>query len=111
MKLLLDENLSRRIAPLLQVAYPDSSQVSLLNLAASTDRELWQYAKDNDFVIVTHDSDFNELSTLYGSPPKVIWLKTGNQSKVATLRILLDRQADILAALIEQQKSCIEIYA
>lgn len=110
MKLLLDENLSRRIAPLLQADYPGSSQVALLNLETSRDREIWQYAKEHDFVVVTHDSDFHELSTLYGSPPKVIWLKTGNQSKVTTLRILLERKEDICVALLQENKSCIEIY-
>lgn len=69
MKLLLDENLSRRIVPLLQTDYPGSSQIALLNLEASTDREIWAYAKQNDFVVVTRDSDFHELNTLYGSPP------------------------------------------
>lgn len=53
MKLLLDENLSRRIVPLLQADYPNSSQVVLLQLEACTDREIWEYAKANDFVIVT----------------------------------------------------------
>lgn len=111
MKLLLDENLSRRIVPLLQTDYPQSSQIALLQLEASTDRHIWEYAKANDYVIVTRDSDFHELSTLYGSPPKIIWLKTGNQSKVSTLRELLDHKEAILSALLQENKSCIEIYA
>ena len=110
MKLLLDENLSRRIVPMLLSDYPGSSQIMLLQLEASTDRQIWEYAKAYDYVIVTRDSDFHELSTLYGSPPKVIWLKTGNQSKVATLRALLDHKDEISAALLQQDKSCIEIY-
>lgn len=110
MKLLLDENLSRRIVPLLQAKYPGSSQIALLHLAAATDREIWEYARANDFVIVTRDSDFHELGTLYGAPPKVIWLKTGNQSKASTLRSLLDRKEDISAALLQDDKNCIEIY-
>lgn len=63
--------------PLLQIEYPNSSQIALLKLEAATDHEIWEYARTNDFVIVTRDSDFHELSTLYGAPPKVIWLKTG----------------------------------
>lgn len=110
MKLLLDENLSRRIVPLLQVEYPGSSQIAILQLETATDREIWAYAKANDFVIVTRDSDFHELGTLYGAPPKVIWLKTGNQSKASTLRSLLDRKEEISAALLQADKSCIEIY-
>lgn len=92
MKLLLDENLSRRIIPLLLADYPGSSQIALLQLETSSDRQIWEYARAHDFIIVTRDSDFHELSTLYGSPPKIIWLKTGNQSKISTLRSLLDRK-------------------
>jgi FlaA1/EpsC-like NDP-sugar epimerase len=33
---------------------------------------------------VTRDADFEELSLVWGQPPKVIWLKTRNQSRAAT---------------------------
>jgi predicted nuclease of predicted toxin-antitoxin system len=33
---------------------------------------------DNEFIIVTKDSDFSELSLLRGFPPKVIWIRIGN---------------------------------
>lgn len=110
MKLLLDENLSRRLVPLLLTAYPNTTQIALLKLETSTDREIWEYAKINDFIIVTRDSDFHELGTLYGAPPKVIWLKTGNQSKASTLRSLLEHKKLIYTALFQEEKNCIEIY-
>lgn len=84
--------------------------MAILQLETVTDREIWEYAKANDFVIVTRDSDFHELGTLYGAPPKVIWLKTGKQSKTSTLRSLLDRKEEITAALLQEDKGCIEIY-
>ena len=37
MKLLLDENLSRRLVPFLQHEFPGSSQVTLLGLESSSD--------------------------------------------------------------------------
>ncbi len=37
MKLLLDENLSRRIVPFLQIAFPGSSQVALLGMETVAD--------------------------------------------------------------------------
>jgi predicted nuclease of predicted toxin-antitoxin system len=66
MKLLLDENLSRRLVPFLQNAYPGSSQVVLLGMESASDREIWQTAKENDFVVVTRDADFEELSVVLG---------------------------------------------
>jgi predicted nuclease of predicted toxin-antitoxin system len=61
MKSLLDENLSRRRVPFLQNAYPGTSQVVLIGMKSASDRDVWQTAKDNDFVVVTLDADFEEL--------------------------------------------------
>jgi predicted nuclease of predicted toxin-antitoxin system len=66
MKLLLDENLSRRLVPFLQHDYPGSNQVVLLGMQSATDQEVWQKAKDDDYVIVTRDAvvDDNYLGWL-----------------------------------------------
>ncbi|ADE12700.1 DUF5615 family PIN-like protein [Sideroxydans lithotrophicus] len=109
MKLLLDENLSRRIVPFLQTAYPGSSQVALLNLEGASDSEVWQYAKNNGFVIVSRDSDFQERSLVAGHPPQVVWLKIPNRSKTVVLNILLDHHTEIEQALFEQNLACVEI--
>jgi predicted nuclease of predicted toxin-antitoxin system len=85
MKLLLDENLSRRIVPFIQDSYPDSTQVTLLGMEQVDDKTLRQYAIDHGFIIATKDADFYEMNLLYGPPPQVIWLKMGNQSKSATI--------------------------
>ena len=109
MKLLLDENLSRRIIPFLQTAFPGSSQVALLELESASDSEIWQYAKTNGFVIVSRDSDFQERSLVAGHPPQVVWLKIPNRSKTVVLNILLDHHTEIEQALIEQNHACVEI--
>ncbi len=75
MKLLFDENLSRKIASRLASLYPGSSHVAEAGLIASPDGEVWEFAKENGFVIVSADSDFYELATTVGPPPKVIWLR------------------------------------
>lgn len=110
MKLLLDENLSRWLIPFLQADFPGSNQVALLGLEKTTDWEIWQFARNNDYVIVTKDSDFHELSILYGAPPKIVWLKTGNQSKASTLNALTSSRDTIEKAFAEEGKACIEIY-
>ena len=109
MKLLLDENLSRRIVPFLQNAFPGSSQVSLLGLESASDTEIWQYAKANGFVIVSRDSDFQERSLVAGHPPQIIWLKISNRSKIAVLNILLENQLIIEQALFQENRACVEI--
>lgn len=109
MKLLLDENLSRCIVPFLQTAFPGSSQVSLSGLESASDSEIWQYAKANNFVIVSRDSDFQERSLVAGHPPQVVWLKIPNRSKTIVLNILIDHHTEIEQALIEQNRACVEI--
>ncbi|HEX8681748.1 MAG TPA: DUF5615 family PIN-like protein [Ardenticatenaceae bacterium] len=78
MKLLFDQNLSPRLVIQLSDVYPGSSHVSLLGLDRSYDDEVWQYAAQNGYFIVTKDVDFNEMSVVRGFPPKVIWLRLGN---------------------------------
>lgn len=36
---------------------------------------MWDFAKAENFVIVSTDSDFYELATTAGPPPKVVWLR------------------------------------
>jgi len=36
------------------------------------------FAKKSKYIIVTQDSDFNDLNSLYGFPSKIIWIRTGN---------------------------------
>ena len=109
MKLLLDENLSRRLVPFLLHDYPGSSHVSRLGLESASDVEVWNTAKAQDYVIVTRDADFEELSLVWGQPPKVIWLKTKNQTRIATLKVLLDHQSMIETALIDMGQACVEV--
>lgn len=109
MKLLLDENLSRRLVPFLQYDYPGSNQVVLLGMESASDKEVWQKAKDDGFVIVTRDADFQELSLVWGQPPKVIRLKTLNQSRGATLKVLIDNRAAIIESLVDNDLASVEI--
>ncbi len=75
MKLLLDENIWRKLIARLAELYPGSAHVAEVNLRASPDCEIWEFAKTRDFVIVSTDSDFYELATTIGPPPKVVWLR------------------------------------
>lgn len=109
MKLLLDENISRRVVPFIQDLYPESTQVALVGLENTGDKLIRQYAIDNGFVIVTKDADYYDMTVLYWQPPKLIWLKMGNQSKAATIKTLQDNHHAIEQALIVHDKACIEI--
>ena len=44
------------------------------------DIDIWEYARDNDYMIVTKDADFSEFGVIKGFPPKIIWIRRGNCS-------------------------------
>ena len=111
MKLLLDENLSRRLVPFLQQSYPESSQVVLLGLEAATDIAIWEYAKTHGYVIVSRDVDFLDLSLLKGAPPKLIHLRTPNLSRASALNMLISNQLLIEQVLLAEGNSFVEIVA
>lgn len=109
MKLLLDENLSRRLLPFLHADFPDSTQVVLAGLERADDLAIWKLARDHGYVIVTRDADFEELSTVHGCPPHVIWIRGENMSKATVLNLLLTNRSAIEAALREDGVACIEL--
>ena len=75
MKLLFDENLSRKLVARLAELYPDSLHVTDVGLLGKPDNEVWEFARTQDYVIVSTDSDFYEFATTLGPPPKVVWLR------------------------------------
>jgi predicted nuclease of predicted toxin-antitoxin system len=111
MKLLLDENLSRRLVPYLQQLFPGTTQVSLLGLESASDQEIWFRAKQEGFVVVTRDADFQELSLVWGAPPHVIRLRTPNLNRSDILKMLIDHQAQIHHALEQDGMASIELIA
>lgn len=92
MKLLFDENLSHRLVNLLADLFPGSVHVRDIGLKAADDIEVWNYAKAEDFMIVSKDSDMHDRSFLFGFPPKVIWMRLGNCS-TSDVEKLLRREA------------------
>lgn len=88
MKLLFDQNLSPRLASRLNDLFPDSNHVYPLGLDHVLDSEVWDYARDNGFIMVSKDADFSELSLLHGHPPKLIWLRLGNCTTAQIERLL-----------------------
>lgn len=109
MKLLFDQNLSRKLVTRLADIFPNSSHVQFHELAEDTDTEIWEFAKAHDFCIVTQDADFAERSHLYGSPPKVIWLRCGN-APTQQVEALIRAGAEAIQELINNPNlHCLEL--
>ena len=80
MKLLLDENLSRRLVLKLFDVFPGTIHVAEVDMLRTPDPEIWQYAKENHFTIITKDDDFLALAHRFGPPPKLIMVEMGSCS-------------------------------
>ena len=110
MKLLLDENISFRILKYIDFHFPGSAHVTNIKKGKLTDREIWNYAKLHNYVIVTYDEDFYEWQQLRDFPPFIIWLRFGN----ATTRYIADKlnrhKNDILKMVSDESKGVLEIY-
>ncbi len=95
MKLLIDQNLSRNLIRELTSLFPESKHVLDVELDEATDREIWEYAKAHEFVVVSKDSDFRQLAFLFGPPPKAVWIRASNATTVEILTLLLDEHERI----------------
>lgn len=109
MKLLLDENISRRILSALEPTFPGSSHVVTEGLESASDAVVWAHARSGDFVIVSKDDDFIALSNLDPHPPRLIKLSLGNCSNTQVLDALLQQQALIESAFADPSISVVEL--
>jgi len=76
------------------------------------DFEIWEYARNNDYSIVTFDSDYYDISVISGHPPKVIWIRTGNLTTKEIAQLLINKKESIERFLESddfKDISCLEI--
>ncbi|MDY6784927.1 MAG: DUF5615 family PIN-like protein [Cyanobacteriota bacterium] len=110
MKLLFDQNLSRKLTTRLSDIFPGFSHVQFHTLTEAEDSEIWEFAKAQNFCIVTQDADFAERSQFYGSPPKVIWLRCGNAPTNRVEAILRSAAETIENFQANPALDCLELY-
>jgi predicted nuclease of predicted toxin-antitoxin system len=97
LKLLFDENLSTTLPRELDDLYPGSAHVLAIGLGGATDSAIWARAIAGGFALVTKDQDFQRLSVIHGSPPKVVWIRLGNCATADVVRLLRFRREHIVA--------------
>jgi predicted nuclease of predicted toxin-antitoxin system len=107
-KLLFDQNISHRLISLIQDILPVARQLRHLGLENYSDKQIWEFAKEHDYTIVTFDGDFYDFSLVWGHPPKIIWIRTYNQTTKNVeeilrkyLNTLIDFQGDKYLACLE----------
>jgi len=93
--LLLDHNISPKLARKLEHEFGKVAHVAMIGMADGCDTRIWEYAKANGYSIVTKDKDFYQRSTIIGHPPKIIHLTLGNCSVADIAEAILDRSGHI----------------
>ena len=103
MKLLFDQNLSHQLVARLADIFPASAHVRVLGLDQADDEQIWKFAMQHGFALVSQDADFAERSRLLGSPPKLAWLRCGN-STTPHIENILRQNANLLSELERNPK-------
>jgi predicted nuclease of predicted toxin-antitoxin system len=111
-KLLLDANLSWRLCKSLLKTGIESLHVDLEKAwkQPAKDIEIWNYALKYDFIILTNDEDFIDLAALKGHPPKIIILKTGNQSSKYMESLLISYMPRIEEFAKQNEYGTLEVF-
>jgi len=110
MKLLFDQNISYRIVRLLNSTFPNCKHVSDVGLNGKSDLEIWDYARVNNFIIISFDADYYDLAVIKGIPPKVIWLRTGNTTTLNISHNLVKNRESIHDFCNQENENvCLEI--
>lgn len=109
MKLLLDQNLSRKIVGQITELYPESCHIASVMTETASDREIWLYAQEHGFTLVTKDDDFEQRSVLLGHPPKVIWIRLGNCRTEEVVDVLIGSERIIHSFFDDKEKSILPL--
>ncbi len=110
MKLLLDANLSWRIVSLLKPYFDDVAHVDFVIAYMAKDTVIWEFAKENNYIIVSNDEDFINLLNLLGTPPKVVLLKTGNQHNKFIVDVLIQSKQLIVDLMNSNSYGLLELF-
>ena len=72
--------------------------------------DIWEWARVNSYLIITNNEDFYRLAGSYVFPPKLVMLRTGNQS-TTYLASLLRQKLDVIVQLVESHtEGVLELY-
>lgn len=98
-RFLIDANLPRRLS----IWMSEEFEWVVDHDDTWTDSQVWEYARENDLIIVTKDTDFSDRIMLSVPPPRVIHLKIGNL-RISELREFLVRVWPTVAQSSQQHK-------
>lgn len=110
MRLLFDQNISFRVVKQLKTTFPDVIGVRECGLFNADDYQIWEYARQNNYTVVSFDKDIPDIGSVRGFPPKIIWLRTGNLSNPSIIALFNDHADQFAAFIANEKKGCLMVY-
>lgn len=107
MKFLIDNNLSYKLINKLNSVSLDAVHVKNVLTVYTLDNHIWEFARENELVIITKDNDFDELSQLYGCPPKVVHLLYGNKSTEYVSNLIISNKISLIQFVKSEPENCL----
>ena len=105
----LDAQLSPALAPWLAETFEvEAYSVKFLGYRDSSDKVIFEAAREASAVVITKDADFVTILEQHGSPPKILWLTLGNTTN-AHLRLVLRETFERAVELFEAGEDLVEI--
>jgi predicted nuclease of predicted toxin-antitoxin system len=108
-KLLFDQNISPKIIKKIPSELLECQQVRFVGLEDKSDSEIFEFAKIEGFALVTFDADFVDLNALRGTPPKIIYLNTGNLTTLKVSDLILNNLLSIQNYLNSETDDILEL--
>ena len=78
MRFLVDAQLPPALAQWIRNRGHEANAVREAGLRDASDAEIWSFAEDGRWIVVTKDEDFAELALRRPNGPQVVWLRIGN---------------------------------
>ena len=105
MKFLCDVHIPYKLVKYLEKKGFESIHINkILNGSKTKDEDICNYADENDFIIITKDSDFRDRFFLKNSPNKIIKINLGNISNKELIEIFERYLKFFKNHLIEKRK-------
>ena len=98
--IIIDAQLSPHLAKWIQdVLAIETYSAKYLGLRDASDKEIFDFAKVRNAIVMTKDEDFVKLQSKLGSPPKIIWITCGNTANERMRKILKDKLPEVIKLL------------
>jgi predicted nuclease of predicted toxin-antitoxin system len=107
-RFLIDNQLPVALARFLSSSGSDSLHVLDIGLAQASDSEIWRYAAERQFVLVSKDEDFFNRAAQPGAPVQLVWIRLGNCPK-AGLLAAIERTWSRVCACLEAGERIVEV--